>query len=508
MIRPFPNCAALLGLLLTACAARTPAHLGAPADWTLGTAEDCALWQDARLQRHLDRVTHSRQRTGNAARLLVNGADAWQARRDNLVDAEVILVKTFIWADDATGRQLRDRLAARARAGALVIVQYDLKGSLKGMGDLSASLDLAPGQAWLKDLPHLRSLKQAGVVLVPTNVPRSARQQRRWQQSARDLTGISADTESRGDVGRLRGLNHFDHEKYFLTAHRDDQNRLVWRAILGGLNIADEYAHGGTGKVEAPGGRPGWRDTDVELRGPVTTDIVARYLDVLGVNVQPRFLPDDPRLRRDLLLQAQPRAGEAQVRFVWNQPALRNGRHIERLLRSLVKATPEDAVIRMEMAYFTPSRRIRQPLQRALRKDRRLAVITNSSRSIDVPFVATASRAVYEELLKSGPQAALFEWEPRPRVGEETLHVKAASFGACGPVMVGSSNLDGLSTEHNSESVALISEAAFRRDFDTQFAMDVEQSRRIRQGEIESAPSIRRFLGRMVYRVGWYFLDN
>ena len=62
-------------------------------------------------------------------------------------------------------------------------------------------------------------------------------------------------------------LNHRWHEKYLVA----DGNK----AIVGGLNIADEYMFGGTDrKIMSLGTeRPAWRDTDILIEGPAAHDV-------------------------------------------------------------------------------------------------------------------------------------------------------------------------------------------------------------------------------------------
>src|SRR5688572_15237373 len=67
---------------------------------------------------------------GNRARLLVDGEATFAALRGGIEAAQhYLLVQFFIWHDDELGRDLRDRLAARAAAGVRVFVLYDEVGS-------------------------------------------------------------------------------------------------------------------------------------------------------------------------------------------------------------------------------------------------------------------------------------------------------------------------------------------------------------------------------------------
>lgn len=482
-----------LPLLLLACAAHRARAPETPA---------CDLPAGPALERRLDRRTDSELRQGNAVDLLVNGAESFPRRLALARDADLILVKTFIFEDDEIGRQVATLLAERAAAGATVVLQYDIKGSTRGMGELLDMADQSDQPEWLREKPLFTRLRKAGVIVVPTNVPRSERGMERWlgarERARQDIAQVSWFSRVLG----VRNLGHFDHEKYWITGRRQPDGTVELSAILGGLNIASEYAYGGTPLTDPGTGRGGWRDTDVLVRGPAALDIYDRYCDLLSLNKRhPGF---DPAAWRS----PQPAAGEAEVRFVWNQPAFGNRRSVERLYRTLIQSTPSGGQIHIESAYFTPGRFLREPLEDALRRDVKLSVLTNSPESVDVPLVVDASRSAYALLNRADPSAQLYEWIPQPGAGLNTLHAKTASFGACGPVIIGSANLDGLSSERNSESVVLVRDPTLRAEHDAAMGQDFSPACATPVGEQVTDGS---WLGvrvwrRFVYFVGWSWL--
>jgi cardiolipin synthase len=463
------------------------------------TAPLCSDTIDRRLNRRLNRRTSSRPRTGNQATLLVDGKKAFERRFALLEDAELVLVKTYIWTDDEVGRKAAEALAERARAGATVVVQYDIKGSLGGSEELEEMIKGAKDGAWFANKPIMADLERSGVIVVPTNLPGRPEvldplAERQVERStAPDM--LPADLE----MDTLKDLGHFDHEKYWITGHRDDDGYLQLTAIMGGMNIASEYAYGGTDQVDSASGRGGWRDTDVELQGPVVNDIVERYFEVLTHNL------DAPLESVDLETWNPPQApvGDARVRFIWSQPAVGNRHTIERAYRNLMRTTPPGEAIQIEVAYFAPSPRLHKTLRRAAMRGTDLALITNSQETMDVPFVAAASRAEFRQLLRLSPEAALFEWQVQPRW--ETLHSKVAAFGECGPVIVGSSNLDGLSIQRNSESIVVIEDDQLRADFQRMFAQDLEHASQVGLEELKASPWVRAFEW-MIVKFGWALL--
>lgn len=454
--------------------------------------ENCAAWSARALERRLDRRTDSRELSGNAALLLVDGAAAWARRLELTADADLVLVKTFLWNDDEVGRATARLLAERARAGATVVVQYDFKANLPAGAVLGALL--SDGDA--PPTPEvLRPLVEAGALVLPTNVPNRGRERRRTEQGAAREAPSTADAAA-ADRGPLTS---FDHEKYWITGHLDgDGLRLT--AITGGLNVGSEYAYGGTPQVDGGTGRGGWRDTDVELRGPVVEALTQRFFAVAELNAA-GGLPVGLAERWTL---PQAEAGPAAVRFVWAQPRIGRSAHVERLYRVLTRATPEDGTITLETAYFAPTPATFRSLRGALEEGVQLRVLTNSRGSTDVSVVAAASLAAFEGLLRASPEAFFGRWQAAP--GAETLHSKVASFGACGPAVVGSANLDGLSAKHNSESVVLIRDPSFRADFDAMIAADLGRAVPYTLDDAAERAWLARAWSGFLYRAGWYWL--
>jgi len=438
--------------------------------------DPCETWQSPSLQRRLDRLTDSVERPGNRAHLLVDGVAACARRQELTAEADVILVKTFIWSDDAVGRAAAALLADRARAGATVIVQYDFKGSTSA-GDWARAWGMG-ASAWVRAVEPFRTLAAAGVVVVPTGFP----------------GGPARRTPSRVD--------RYDHEKYWITGVRGADGALRYTAITGGMNVASEYMYGGTGLVDPDSGRGGWRDTDVELEGPVVGDIVQRYFDVLEGEL-PANVAD---LDLSAWIAPQAPAGDADVRFVWAHPAIGRRHAIERLYRGLIRATPPADPITVETAYFAPTPPTFRALRHAARSGRPLSVVTNSAHTVDVPFIADAAEAAYLGLLEVAPDAHLYVWRGAP--GHATLHSKVALFGQCGPVVIGSANLDGLSAEHNSEGVVAIDDPELRAALAAAVAADLSPAEAEAVGEeaLRRRSFLLQWWRKALYAVGWYWL--
>jgi len=164
-----------------------------------------------RVLRSLPRLSRMPGLAHNQVRLLIDGEATFAAIFAALAEArQVILVQFFIIHDDTLGRRLQELLLARAAAGVQVYLLYDRVGS--------HALPRAYGE-------RLR----AGGVRVQAFATRS------------------------GLLNRFQ-LNFRNHRKIVVVDGL--------RGFVGGLNVGDEYL--GRQPPLAP-----WRDTHVEVRGPV-----------------------------------------------------------------------------------------------------------------------------------------------------------------------------------------------------------------------------------------------
>ncbi len=157
----------------------------------------------------------------NDATLLVNGSEAFPAIFAGIESAEsYIIVQFYIIRDDALGQQLKEILLRKAGEGVRVYVLYDEIGS------------------YYLTRAYKRELASAGVVILPFRTSKGLRN--RFQ------------------------INFRNHRKIVIV------DGTV--AYVGGLNVGDEYM--GRHPVFGP-----WRDTHVEVRGPVVQAIQFAFLE-------------------------------------------------------------------------------------------------------------------------------------------------------------------------------------------------------------------------------------
>lgn len=198
---------------------------------------------DSETDRLLERLAHMPFTGHNSARVLVDGTDTFDAILAAIEQAQrYVLVQFFIIRDDQLGNRLRELLERKARAGVTVRVLYDEVGSHQ----------LSRG--------FRRSLTDAGVSISPFNT-------------------------RQGSANRFQ-INFRNHRKIVVV---DGEV-----AFVGGANVGDEYVDGGRF------GR--WRDTHVELRGPVVQAVQVPFAEdwhwatkelLFDLNWVPRPAADD-----------------------------------------------------------------------------------------------------------------------------------------------------------------------------------------------------------------------
>ncbi|MBR2145265.1 MAG: cardiolipin synthase [Akkermansia sp.] len=175
----------------------------------------------SKLSRTLTRSTGYAPCSGNAVRILRDGNDTYRDMLQAIQQAkDFILLEFFIIRNDRVGTILRQSLEERAKAGVRVYVIYDEVGSHK----------LPAG--------YLRSLKRAGVRISSFNGRRF------WLSS-------------------MLRINYRNHRKLVVI---DGEY-----AYLGSLNIGLEYTQTAQ--------RPYWRDTFVNLQGPIVAQCMLSFLD-------------------------------------------------------------------------------------------------------------------------------------------------------------------------------------------------------------------------------------
>lgn len=349
------------------------------------------------VDRALDRATGSRPIEGNA---LIHYADSRTA-----LDAMLAIVararrtihfENYIFRSDATGQRFADALAARARAGVAVRVLYDALGCR-----------LTAGRLW-------RDLRNAGV--------------------------------------EVRAFHPLLRSGPAALVRRDHRKLVVGDgavAALGGVCIGNEWAGD-----PARGQRP-WRDTMVEVRGPVVAALDRTFAHVWQ-RAGPPLAPDD-------LTGAAAPCGTAVVRVVEGVPGESRAYRLAQLLAASVSER-----LWITDAYLVAPRPLFVGMRDAARAgvDVRLLL----PETTDTPAVRALTRIGYRELLRAGVR--LYEW------GGPMLHAKTTLVDRRW-VRVGSSNLNPSSLLANWELDLLVDGPDLAEELAAQFRRDIGESREV-----------------------------
>lgn len=328
-------------------------------------------------------------REGNAFALLVDGARFYPRMLAAIESARShVLLEMYLIESGAVSARFIDALARAARRGVRVCALLDAFGGL-GLADVDRA-----------------RLTDAGVAVVFFNPIKAAK--------------------------RVRNLAR-DHRKLLLV------DGAV--AYTGGAGLTDEF--------DPPRAEDRWRETMIEIRGPVVADwqhLFARAWErearrPLGLALpSPAPHPDGMRGRVEVT--------QASVR-----------QEITRSLLKRIRAARERVWI--STAYFIPSWRIRRALRRAVARGVDVRIVVPGPRT-DHPAVRHAGRRFYGRLLLAGVR--LFEYQPR------FLHSKAALCDQW--VSIGSSNFDRWNLRWNHEANQAVDDARFAADVARMFEAD------------------------------------
>jgi cardiolipin synthase A/B len=198
-------------------------------------------------------------------------------------------------------------------------------------------------------------------------------------------------------------------------------------AVIGGFNIAPEYAGDGVDH--------GWCDTGLRIDGPVVTDLEHSFdsmfdLAPFGSAAIQRFR------RRELSAQHKNTlAREGEVKLLVCGPAVPGGA-LRRSLRHDLRGAEDVAIA---AGYFLPSIRIRRQLYQVTHRKGRVRLLLAGH--TDVAIAKLAAEHLYARLLSRLVQIS--EYQP------QVLHAKVAIMD--GVTYVGSCNLDRRSLHINYE---------------------------------------------------------
>ena len=349
---------------------------------------------------------------GNKVVLLQDGPATYAAMMTAIRGAKLhINVESYIFDDSAIGQGFADLLIERQNQGVQVNVIYDSAGAIGTQAKFYARL------------------AAAAVAVLEFNPINPLAVKKPWK------------------------LNHRDHRKLMIVDGRT--------AFLGGINISSVYSSGSSFRrsaAPASATDTGWRDTDIQIDGPVVTEFQKLFLGTWNKQ------RGKPLGQKNYFPVVAPQGNE-MVRAIGSTP---DDPYSFIYLTLISAITNAEKQISITNAYFVPDPQLKQALLDAAARgvDVRLVVPSQS----DSALTYYAGRSHYAELLKGGVK--IYERRGAP------LHVKTAVIDGVWSC-VGSSNLDWRSALDNDEINAVMLSPGFAQQMLAVYEQDVLSSDQI-----------------------------
>lgn len=363
------------------------------------------------LDRHLaleEAIVGSPLVTGNQVRLLQDGPATYRSMLAAIRAArDHINLETYILDDGEVGQQFAQALIDKQRQGVQVNLIRDSVGTL---GTPAA---------------FFKKLTDSGIAVLEFNPANPLVARKVW------------------------ALNQRDHRKLLIVDGHT--------AFLGGINISSVYS--GSAPLHASRARPDesltWRDTDLQLQGPVVAEFQKLFLATWESQKGPPLQVKNffPRLES---------IGREVVRAIGSSPDEPYSLIYATLLSAIGNA---ETSVYLTNAYFVPDPQLLAALEAAARRGVDVTLILPSE--TDSWLVFHAGRGYYAQLLRGGVKIH----ERRGVI----LHSKTALIDGVWAT-VGSTNLDWRSFLHNYELNAVVLGAEFGKQMQAMFDKDLAAS--------------------------------
>lgn len=378
-------------------------------------------------------LTRSKLVPLNKIKLLANGRSSFARRLALGQSAQSSLyLQTLLFNDDEIGNALTDVMCERAEAG------------------VDVRLILDDAFSFGKKDGCIQRLKNAGVKVLINNPI----------------------------LKNLLKANFRSHQKLFIV----DETY----AVVGGMNIGDEYAKG---EIE----EYGWRDTDVEVQGPLVRsildlfeqnweDLTLKKWNEVGdyakkkeahekVNSFKPLKNVDKLIRGPIpvYFEEPPVFEDVNARFITTFPIDDKDDNVLDLFEIYLNMAEKEVIF--ESAYFIPTDRLVKAIADAVARGVEVKIITNSIESNNHPSGGWAGRYAYERVLNVG--ARIFEWR-----GAQTLHSKVSLFDDFA-VTLGAYNVNSRSHTSDSEDIVALEDYRLAKVFKVMLEKDLSRCNEI-----------------------------
>ena len=355
---------------------------------------------------------------GNRVRLLQDGPSTYKAMLAAIAAAQDhVNMETYIMEDDEAGQRFADALIEKQHQGVQVNLIRDSVGTI----DTSKA--------------YFQHLVDNGVNVLEFNPVNPL------------------DTKVGWDV------NQRDHRKLLVVDGKT--------AFLGGINISSVYSGGssgalfsGGGKRQTQDGKPQvpWRDTDLQIDGPVVAEFQKLFLATWEKQ-------KGPALAQRQYFPPLTRQGDEVVHAIGGSPDEPYSLIYATLISAIDAAEKE---VLLTNAYFIPDPQLVASLKNAVARGIDVKIVLPSQ--TDSALVFNASRSHYEELLRGGIK--IYERQ------NALLHAKTVLIDGVWST-VGSTNLDWRSFLHNQELSAVVLGTEFGTQMRAAFDDDMAASKQV-----------------------------
>jgi cardiolipin synthase len=223
-------------------------------------------------------------------------------------------------------------------------------------------------------------------------------------------------------------------------------------AFTGGVGIAQEWCGDARNEHE-------WRDTHVEVRGPAVDGITAAFAQN-GAECR-HVLFDD----RDRFVDLPPE-GDSVVQVVRGSVSL-GWQDMQTLIRAAIESAEER--LRLATAYFAPDAFFIEMLCSAARRGVEIDILLPGPHA-DKRVCRLAGQRFYGDLLDCGVRI----WQYQPTM----MHAKVITIDGLA-TLIGSTNLNRRSLDHDEEVMLAVIDTAFTARLDEQFDEDLAVSTRM-----------------------------